>query len=83
MPWPSARLEEIGGGGAAYVQDAVARRELGEARVERALEALEGWCPEVGGRAAAKRMVHVAAGYAPRVYMHQPTHALQYCRFSA
>ncbi|KAL4459092.1 hypothetical protein ABPG75_013957 [Micractinium tetrahymenae] len=46
-PWPAARLADIGGRRAAYVQDPVARREAGEARKARALEAFDGWCAEV------------------------------------
>ncbi|PSC68944.1 Isovaleryl-dehydrogenase [Micractinium conductrix] len=37
-PWPSERLGEIGGERSTYVQDPVAKRELGEARRRRALE---------------------------------------------
>jgi hypothetical protein len=46
-PWPEERLEEIGGAGAAYVQDTVARQEAGEARRQRALGVFGSWCPKV------------------------------------
>ncbi len=48
-PFPAERLDEIGGGRAAYIQDPVARRELGEARKARALEPgmFGGWCQQV------------------------------------
>jgi len=48
-PFPAERLDEIGGGKAAYIQDPVARRELGEARKARALEPgmFGGWCQQV------------------------------------
>ncbi|PRW39250.1 FAD NAD(P)-binding domain-containing [Chlorella sorokiniana] len=47
-PLPAARLEDIGGGRAAYIQDPAARMELGEARKARALEPgmFGGWCSE-------------------------------------
>lgn len=48
-PFPAERLDEIGGGRAAYIQDPAARREQGEARKARALEPgmFGGWCSEV------------------------------------
>ncbi|KAI3424950.1 hypothetical protein D9Q98_008332 [Chlorella vulgaris] len=46
-PWPEERLEEIGGAGAAYVQDTVARQEAGEARRQRALGVFGSWCPKI------------------------------------
>ena len=48
-PWPAERLDEIGGGRAAYIADGVTRREQGEARRRRALEAFGSWCPQVDG----------------------------------
>jgi hypothetical protein len=49
IPWPAERLEEIGGTRAMYTQDALSRREQGQARKLRALGALEGWCSRVRG----------------------------------
>ena len=48
-PWPAERLDEIGGGRAAYIADGVTRKELGEARRRRALEVFGSWCPQVSG----------------------------------
>ena len=45
--WPEERLDEIGGRGAVYVQDPLARREAGEARRRRCLELYGAWCPLV------------------------------------
>lgn len=47
VPWPEERLDEIGGGRAAYTQDPVARLEQGEARRRRLLEVFGVWCPQV------------------------------------
>jgi hypothetical protein len=46
-PWPEERLGEIGGQGAAYIQDYLEKREEGEKRKRQVLDLFGDWNPQV------------------------------------
>ena len=72
--WPAERLAEIGGSTAFYAQDFLARKEQGEARRARALEAFGSWCPEVG---AGGRAVVDGRGFGDIGQLNQPDSGLE------
>ncbi|KAI7839966.1 hypothetical protein COHA_006287 [Chlorella ohadii] len=46
-PWPEERLDEIGGRGAAYIQDYLEKREEGEKRKHQVLDLFGDWNPQM------------------------------------